>query len=186
MQQDFLTNHFLIAMPNMEDPNFDRTVTFICEHTENGAVGIVINRQSEYTLRFILEQMQIHSDIESVLDHPVLIGGPLQPERGFVVHKPEGQWRSSIQLGDDIAVTTSHDVLEAIAVGEGPEQFLIALGYAGWDKHQLDLEIRGNTWLSCPKDDDILFTMPFKQRWDAAAKLIGVDMKFFTGDSGHA
>jgi putative transcriptional regulator len=181
-----LTNHFLIAMPGLQDPNFARTVTYICEHTDQGAMGIVINRPTEVRLGELLAQLDIPTVIASVRDTPVFQGGPVQTDRGFVLHTAGPAFDSTLNINARISVTTSRDVLEAIASGEGPEQTLIALGYAGWGAGQLEQEMSANAWLSGPANDHIIFRLDADARWLAAAKLLGVDMNLLSGEAGHA
>lgn len=181
-----LRNHFLIAMPALADPNFSHTVTYICEHNDEGAMGIVINRPMPITLAEVLRQMEIEPSKN--LDTSVVVneGGPVQPEHGFVVHSPVGAWESSMPITDDIALTTSRDILSAIGHAEGPAHYLIALGYAGWGPGQLETEIAENAWLSGPASMEILFDLPLEQRWEAAARLLGVDLNLLSSDIGHA
>jgi putative transcriptional regulator len=181
-----LSNHFLIAMPNMRDPSFVRSVAFMCQHNAEGAMGIVINRLSEYRLGDVLAQMGLKSDLAEVEDAPVLIGGPVQPERGFVLHAPHGNWESSYKISDSICVTTSRDVLVAIAAGQGPEQAVVALGYAGWGAGQIEAELRENSWLTADAVQTILFQTPLEDRWNAAAALIGANISNLAGYAGHA
>jgi putative transcriptional regulator len=181
-----LTNHFLIAMPGLRDPNFSRTVTYLCEHTEQGAMGIVINRPMEIRLGEVMAQLDIETHDRTVLDAPVYLGGPVQPERGFVLHSGDHSFDSTLAITPEISVTTSRDVLEAIAAGRGPEHRLIALGYAGWGGGQLEEEMGANAWLSGPADQDIIFRMPAEARWLAAAQLLGVDLNLLSGEAGHA
>jgi putative transcriptional regulator len=181
-----LANHFLIAMPGLQDPNFSRTVTYVCEHTDQGAMGIVINRPMEIRLGEVLEQLDISSNDNSVLDTIVYLGGPVQPDRGFVLHTDGESYDSTLSITPEISVTTSRDVLEAIADGRGPERTLIALGYAGWAGGQLEEEMSANSWLSGPADDNILFRMPAGERWQAAAHLLGVDLNLLSAEAGHA
>jgi len=181
-----LANHFLIAMPGMQDPNFARTVTYMCEHTEEGAMGIVINRPMDIRLAEVLEQLEIQTDDPRVLDIPVYLGGPVQPDRGFVLHTNGQRFDSTLSITPDISVTTSRDVLEAIAEGRGPEQTLIALGYAGWGEGQLEDEMSANAWLSGPADERILFHLAPGERWLAAAQLLGVDLNLLSAEAGHA
>ncbi|MEJ2589878.1 MAG: YqgE/AlgH family protein [Candidatus Thiodiazotropha sp.] len=159
-----LTNHFLIAMPGLDDPNFFHTVTYICEHTSEGAMGIVINRP-----------MDLH-----------LLGGPVQSDRGFVLHDSATEWNSTLRITDDISVTTSLDILEAIASDRGPTHSLIALGYAGWGAGQLESELAQNAWLNGPATSDIIFERASQERWQAAADLLGVDLNLLSSDTGHA
>ncbi len=181
-----LTNHFLIAMPGLQDPNFARTVTYVCEHTDQGAMGIVINRPTEVTLGELLAQLDIPTRLSAVRDTLVYQGGPVQTDRGFVLHTAGPSFDSTINITSRISVTTSRDVLEAIAAGEGPPQVLIALGYAGWGSGQLEQELSANAWLSGPADDDIIFRLDAESRWLAAAKLLGVDLNLLSGEAGHA
>ena len=181
-----LRNHFLIAMPTLADPNFAHTVTYICEHNEDGALGIVINRPMDLTLGEVLDHMEIQPSDKVDVQVPVFVGGPVQPERGFVLHTPAGAWNSSLSVTDDIALTTSRDVITAVAHGEGPREYLLALGYAGWGAGQLEHEISQNAWLSGPADSHILFEVPVEERWGAAAALLGVDLNLLSSEAGHA
>ncbi len=181
-----LTNNFLIAMPALADPNFFHTVTYVCAHNQEGAMGIIINRPMDLHLNEILSQMNIEASDAQLNDVPVYDGGPVQRERGFVIHKPKGDWEAMLPVGDEIGVTTSRDVLAAVAKGEGPRDALIALGYAGWGAGQLEREIADNAWLSGPVDTRILFDLPHKQRWEAAAALLGVDFDRLSSETGHA
>jgi putative transcriptional regulator len=184
--QDFLTNQFLVAMPSLEDPNFRESVTFICEHSAQGALGIIVNRPTNVLLSDILKQLDIAPSDQLSADTPIFSGGPVQPERGFVIHEPQGEWESTLKIGAGIGVTTSRDVLAAIARGAGPQKSLVALGYAGWGAGQLEEELKSNSWLSAPADMRIVFEVPVEQRWQAAARLIGVDLSLLSGDAGHA
>lgn len=179
-------NQFLIAMPAMEDPNFEHTVTYICEHGPHGALGIVINRQVDITLKTVFEHMQIDVADPRKAELPVFMGGPVQGERGFVLHSPTGEWGSTVYVTDDLAITTSRDILEALAAGGGPENVLVALGYAGWGPGQLEHEITQNAWLTGPADPRVIFETPVEQRWRAAAKLMGIDLALLQRDAGHA
>jgi putative transcriptional regulator len=180
-----LSNHFLIAMPGLDDPNFSRTVTLICEHNEDGALGIVVNRPSELKLGDLLAHIEIRANA-AIAAAPVYIGGPVQRERGFVLHPPGGHWDSSLQVGSGLCVTTSRDVLEALASGEGPDRCLVALGYAGWGAGQLEREMVENAWLSGPADPAVIFDQDSDARWRAAAALLGVDMSLLSSQAGHA
>lgn len=181
-----LTNHLLIAMPNLQDPFFYHTVTYICEHNEKGAIGIIINKPIEVQLDYVFQQMEISVQVKETEQLPVLYGGPIQQERGFILHRPIGKWRSSLVTSNEIAVTTSQDILKAVANGTGPDDILVALGYAGWNSKQLEQEISNNTWLVCQSKADILFNIHFAKRWEAAAKLLGIDINQLSGDVGHA
>jgi putative transcriptional regulator len=182
----FLNNQFLIAMPTLHDPGFFHTVTYLCQHNTDGALGIVINRPAGMKLGDIYKQMDITAINTDSLNVDIYYGGPVQQERGFVIHEAGGQWDSSILISEGIALTTSRDVLEAIAAGDGPSRFLVALGYAGWGAGQLEQEFSSNAWLNAPCATDILFTTPFTQRWDMAAKQLGVDINLLTMQAGHA
>lgn len=183
----YLNNQFLIAMPSLIDPNFFHTVTFLCQHNEEGALGIVINRPTEMKLRDIFEQIGIETELQTVLNTPIFAGGPVQQDRGFVIHTacPE-RWDSSIVVADNIILTSSRDVLYAIADGRGPTHYLIALGYAGWSKGQLEKEIGENAWLNTPSGEQILYHTPVSQRWNAAAGQLGIDINRLTTTAGHA
>lgn len=186
METTNLTNHFIIAMPGLMDDNFNHTVTYICEHNENGSFGIVINRKSDITLDEIIHQMEIEPDKSIAPGKHIYHGGPVQQERGFILHTPVGIWNSSLKINDQLALTTSRDILEAIAHNEGPEQSIIALGYAGWSPGQLEHEIANNTWLNCPAEEQIIFDIPAEKRWQASADLLGIDLKLLSNDTGHA
>jgi putative transcriptional regulator len=180
-----LTNHFLIAMPGMADPFFARTVTYLCQHGDDGALGIIVNRPIELTLKDIMEQMEIKTDEAELAQTPIYYGGPVQPERGFVLHEPVGEWNSTLKVSDTLSLTTSRDILEAMGRGEGPRNVLVALGYAGWGKGQLEAEIVQNAWLNAKAETSIIFKQPAAKRWKAAAELMGVDISLLTTQAGH-
>lgn len=182
----YLKNHFLIAMPHMADPNFAQTVTFLIEHNAEGAMGLVINRPSGLSLADVLEQLRPDSLPPAICQSlPIFSGGPVQTERGFVLHPAGMQFQATMELGE-VALSTSQDVLFAIADGHGPEKYVIALGYAGWEAGQLEQELISNTWLTCPADSQILFDTPFDQRLAAAAARLGVNLSLLTSQAGHA
>ena len=181
-----LANHVLIAVPGMADPNFARGMALVCQHDADGAMGIVLNRPSEYTLGEEFRQMRISSGDARLCERTVLAGGPVHPERGFVVHDGPGHWDSSMQVAEDLFVTTSRDVLEAMARGEGPARAAVALGCAGWGAGQLEFELGENSWLTAPADAGLLFELPLAERWQAAAGRIGVDMARMPDYAGHA
>lgn len=183
---DSLTGHFLIAMPSLNDGFFNQAVTYICEHDKNGSFGIIINQQTGITLKQIAKEMALETENTFNDRQQVFIGGPVDQGRGFILHRPAGNWQSSLKVDDNIALTTSKDILQAIVKNEGPEDNIVALGYAGWSAGQLDSEIASNTWLSCPADEQIIFNTPVEDRWKAAAKLIGVDLSLLSSDAGHA
>lgn len=185
MSDATLENQFLVAMPNVVAGEFDHSVTLLCDHNEDGAMGLVINRPTDLDLRDMLNHMDIECD---ALNAPESIfwGGPVQPERGFVLHRPAGQWESTLRVNSEVAVTTSKDILEAIGRGEGPAEYLITLGYAGWGGGQLEDEILANSWLNTPANSDIIFVTPSDQRWASAARLLGLDPAKLSGLVGHA
>lgn len=181
-----LANQFLIALPALADSPFARTVTLICQHDAEGAMGVVVNRPAEYTLGEVFEQMGISSRDDALRAQGVLAGGPVHPERGFVLHDGKDQWDSSLEIAEGLSVTTSRDILEAMARGEGPPHAAVALGCAGWGAGQLEHELIENSWLTAPADAAILFGVPLADRWQAAAARIGVDMSRMADYSGHA
>ncbi len=180
-----LTNHFLIAMPSLKEPNFYQTVTYICAHNGDGAMGIVINRPMKIILGEVLEEMDIKAADFNAIHIPIFDGGPVQPERGFVIHQPVGQWEGMFAVDDNVGIATSHDIINAIANGKGPQKALIALGYAGWNAGQLEKELMENIWLSVPADSQILFHTPPQQRWRAATASLGVDLTLLSCTAGH-
>jgi putative transcriptional regulator len=182
----YLTNQFLIAMPGLEDPNFFHSVTYICEHNEEGALGLVINRPLDMKLGEILRHIHLEHAEPEAEQISVHLGGPVQQDRGFVLHEPLGNWDATLKVTERIGITSSIDILEAIAGNQGPERSLIALGYAGWGAGQLEREIAENAWLSGPADPEILFSTPDEQRWRAAAASLGIDLDLLSGDAGHA
>ena len=184
--EDNLSNQLLIALPAMADPNFARTVALICQHDEQGAMGVVVNRASEYTLGQVLSQMGIGSDDQALCARPVLHGGPVHQERGFVLHDGEREWESSLRVGQHLYLTTSRDILEAMAAGQGPAHAMVALGCAGWGEGQLEQELVDDSWLLVPNRTDVLFQLPIAQRWQAAAGSIGIDLLNHASHSGHA
>jgi len=188
MSDDYtrLSRQLLVALPILSDPHFARAVTLVCQHDDEGAMGVVINRASEYTLGEVLAQMEIPSQDEDLRRQVVLSGGPVHPERGFVLHDGDGGWDSTLHIGDGLYLTTSRDVLEAVARGQGPKRAVVALGCAGWGAGQLEHELAENSWLTVPADRELLFELPLEQRWRAAAGRIGVDMSRMADCSGHA
>lgn len=180
-----LRSQFLIAMPGLEDEHFGHTVSLVCEHNDKGAIGLVINKPLELSLTAMLEQMGIEHDALDN-DPAVYWGGPVQPERGFVLHREPGGWDSCLNVVNDLYITTSRDVLAAIGRGQGPQEYLVALGYAGWGAGQLESEILLNSWLNAPADVSVLFETAPRHRWQAATRLIGVDVVQLSGFAGHA
>ena len=181
-----LSNQLLVALPALHDPHFARSVTLVCQHDGDGAMGVMINRASDYTLGEVLQQMGIHSDSEALQSQIVLAGGPVHPERGFVLHDGDREWDSTLAVGGGLFLTTSRDVLEALARGDGPEQAVMALGCAGWGAGQLEQELVDDSWLMVPAGRELLFGVPLEQRWQAAAGSIGVDLVNYASQSGHA
>ena len=181
-----LNNHLLIAMPGMADPNFSTTVTLVCEHNADGALGIVINRPTTLKLSGLFEQLEVAAADSAITRSPVLDGGPVARERGFVLHNPGGDYESSVAVSPDVQLTLSRDILEAIAAGHGPQKALVALGYAGWESGQLEAEMLANTWLSVPATPEIIFDVPFSRRWLSAADILGIDINRLSPDAGHA
>ncbi|MVW73384.1 MULTISPECIES: YqgE/AlgH family protein [unclassified Bordetella] len=179
------SNQFLIAMPQMVEGNLAGTVIYICEHTQRGALGLVINRPTDLTLEGLLERIDLKLEIQPTRETPVFFGGPVQTDRGFVLHAPAGDYTSSIKLGD-MALTTSRDVLQAVAEGRGPERLLVTLGYAGWGAGQLESEMAQNAWLNVSADATVIFDVPPEDRYPAAMKLLGIDPVMLATGAGHA
>jgi len=181
-----LTHHFLIAMPAMTDPFFAKSLTYVCEHNEEGAMGIVVNRPTSLTLSELFAQINMPLDQAELEDMPVHFGGPVQTDRGFVLHDAGGTWQSTLRVNDRIELTTSKDILQAVGEGKGPKKLLVTLGYAGWSPGQLEQELADNAWLSVPADEHILFELPAEERLPAAMKLLGVDYATLSEEVGHA
>lgn len=180
-----LRDHFLIAMPNLLDPNFYHSVTYICEHSAEGAMGIVINNPLDVGLKDLLQHLEIEVDADFT-DHLLMLGGPVDTERGFVMHRPGGHWDASLRVSMDVTITTSRDILHALAHHEGPASAFVALGYAGWGAGQLEQELLDNAWLSVPAQAHVIFDTPVEQRWHAAAALLGIDIHQISGEAGRA
>jgi putative transcriptional regulator len=182
-----LSNQLLIALPQLDDPNFARTVTLICRHDDEGAMGITLNRASDFHMAEVLSQLGLDDRTGELGQREVLTGGPVHPERGFVLHADDGrEWDSSYQVSPQIKLTTSRDILAAMAAGSGPSKAVLALGCAGWGPGQLEEELAANAWLTVPADDSILFDLPLEQRWNSAAALLGVDLRLLTDYAGRA
>ena len=181
-----LSNHFLIAMPMLEDSNFFHSVTYLAQHDEHGALGVVINHPDNTTFADLADHLGIDC-LDPCAARTILYrGGPVQPERGFVLHRPIGNWHSTLAVGSEIGLTTSRDVIEAIARGDGPQQWLVALGYAGWGPGQLEQELADNAWLSSPSEPRLIFDSAVEQRWGEAAALLGIDLARLAPGAGHA
>lgn len=197
---DSLENQLLIAMPALGDPYFNKTVTYICEHNEEGAMGLIINLPVNLSLSDLLAQLEDDkgdtSEQEAKLERKnehtdkleqrVLSGGPVAQQRGFVLHSPQSCWSSSLELSNDIMITTSKDILMALGTAQAPEQFMVTLGYAGWGPGQLEEELKANSWLTTPADKEILFNTPVEQRWKKATEKLGIDIAHLSTDVGHA
>ena len=184
--EGYLERQMLIAMPGMVDSNFVGSVTLLCQHNEAGAIGITINRLSNFTLGEIFSQLHIECGNDTIRTLPVLEGGPVAPDRGFVLHSPIEGYESSMEVGQEIMVTTSRDVLADIAAGSGPDKYIVALGYAGWGGGQLEHEMLANAWLSVSADTDIVFDMPLPSRFDEALGRLGIKIDRLHSEAGHA
>lgn len=185
------TGHLLIAMPNLTDPYFAKSVTLICSHSADGAMGVVINRPTDMTYGMLFEKIGLNLKNISLAEQPVLFGGPVQPERGFVIHQTGGEWDSTIQITEHVALTTSKDILTAVAEATGPQKLLISLGYAGWVAGQLEQEIAENAWLSVKPDNtavlhELLFNTPHESQMNAAMAMLGFDPSMLSDVAGHA
>lgn len=181
-----LANQFLIAMPNMADPLFARALIYVCEHGEHGAMGLIVNKPSGIALAQLFDQIDLPLKHAPLAGSSVFFGGPVQPDRGFVLHMPVCNWQSSLLVTNDIALTTSKDVLIAVSENKGPEHMLVTLGYAGWGSGQLEEEIASNGWLTVSSTPEIIFSLPAEQRYDAAMAQLGFDPSLLSGDIGHA
>jgi putative transcriptional regulator len=186
MAQVNLTHHFLIAMPGMADPYFSRSLTYVCEHNEQGALGLVVNRPIDMTLAAFFEKLDLDLHGQSFGLSPVYFGGPVQTERGFVLHQPIGDWQSTLAVRGQVGLTTSRDILEAAAEGSCPDRMLVALGYSGWGAGQLENELKENAWLTVEAQDAILFDVPPEERLAAAMEVLGVDFASLSDRAGHA
>lgn len=181
-----LANQLLIAMPGMQDPNFNSTVTLICEHNSEGALGIVINRPLTLKLGGLFDQLSLSDTESESSEEPVLMGGPVGTERGFVLHESTHSYEHSLAVSGEINLTLSRDIIDAMASGSGPGKSLVALGYAGWEPGQLETEMLANSWLNVPATTRIVFDLPFTERWTAAAQTLGIDITRMAPDAGHA
>lgn len=186
MENVNLTGHFLIAMPAMADPYFAKAVAYVCEHNEQGAMGIVINRPIDMSLNDLFEQVNLEVQDATLGKTPIFFGGPVHVDRGFVLHQPVGNWQSSLIVSQDTALTTSKDILEASAKGNGPHKMLVTLGYAGWSAGQLEDELAHNAWLTVPAADGVIFDLPSEEKLTAAMGLLGIDFASLAEDAGHA
>ncbi|MCP3851299.1 MAG: YqgE/AlgH family protein [Gammaproteobacteria bacterium] len=184
-----LTNNLIIAMPGLADPVFEKSVSFICQHTEQGAMGLTINHPTNINFSDLLAQLDITSSVENLESIPVYLGGPVETGHGFILHSNDAAlepWTQTLKINDDISLSSSKDILIAIANGEGPSNFLITLGYAGWSKGQIEKEMKENSWLNIQADNDIIFNTPTDKRWESAAMKLGIDINLISSDIGHA
>jgi len=186
MSQLDLSHHFLIAMPAMTDPFFAKSLTYVCEHNEQGAMGIVVNRPISLTLSELFAQINMPLNQTELEDMLVHFGGPVQTDRGFVLHEPSGEWQSTLRINDRVGLTTSKDILQAVGEGQGPHHLLVSLGYAGWSEGQLEQELSQNAWLSVPADERIMFDLPPEERLSAAMALLGINYATLSEEAGHA
>jgi putative transcriptional regulator len=177
-------HHFLLAMPQLSDPWFSHCVCYVCDHDENGSMGLIINKPLNMGLDEILSELDI--DASNAPNLPVLQGGPVSPEQGFVLYKGEGSHMQNMKIAGNVHLTTSKEILQSIADGSGPENIIVCLGYAGWEAGQLEAEIAANSWLTVPADEELLFHTPLKELATLAAKKLGVDLNLITSQSGHA
>lgn len=182
-----LQNHLLIAMPSLQDTLFERTVIYLCEHDEKGAMGLIINRPIGVKVNELLEQMQLEEgpSADSLSSH-VLMGGPVKPERGFVIHTPQSDWNNSELLTQDLMMTTSKDILTAIGHGQSPENYMIILGYSGWSHAQLEQELAENSWLTIPATKELLFDIEYEDRWTKATESLGFNISQLSTQVGHS
>ncbi len=185
-----LTNQFLIAMPGMGDDTFAGSVVYLCEHTEKGALGLVINKPIDIKLKNLFERVDLSLERPELAEQPVYFGGPIQTERGFVLHEGLGEgaspYTSTLAIPGGLEMTTSKDVLEALANGAGPRRLLVTLGYSGWSAGQLEDELGRNGWLTVDAQREIIFDTPIEQRYDRALQLLGIDPRMLSGEAGHA
>ncbi len=184
-----LTNNLIIAMPGLNDPLFEKSVSFICQHNSKGAMGLTINRPTNISFGELLEQLEIPLNEPQLASTPIYLGGPIETGHGFILHSndtPAGDWSQTLKINDHLSLSSSKDILSAIANGTGPSHFLITLGYAGWGKDQIEDEIQENSWLNVTADHDILFNTAAEQRWEQAALKLGIDIHLISSDVGHA
>jgi putative transcriptional regulator len=181
-----LTGHFLIAMPNMADPNFSRTLTFLCEHNDQGALGLIVNRPLEMTLPALFDRINIPLEAHGLEGMPIYFGGPVQTDRGFVLHRPVGHWQATLAITGELGLTSSRDILQSVAANGVPIEILVTLGYAGWAAGQLEWELSQNAWLTVPADPEVIFNLPAEERLPAAMQLLGIDFARLSDVAGHA
>lgn len=185
-----LANHFLVAMPGMKDPYFKRSVIYVCEHNEEGAMGLMINTPIDVTVGGMLKQVDVqpvHPQLNiGSLEDPVLSGGPVSEDRGFILHKTKDHYQSSIEMPDGVSITTSKDILSVLGTEAEPESYLVALGYSGWEAGQLETELAENSWLTIEADSEVIFDTPIQERWNKAVEKLGIDVAQLSTLAGHA
>ncbi|GAB3261646.1 YqgE/AlgH family protein [Chitinimonas naiadis] len=181
-----LSRQFLIAMPAMADPIFAKSLVYVCDHNDQGAMGVIVNRPLGMDVRTLFQQVDIELRREDVAEQEVYFGGPVQTDRGFVLHQPLGNWQSTLAVEDELGLTTSKDVLLAVGEGGGPERMFISLGYAGWEAGQIESELAQNAWLTVDADIEVVFSLPAEERYEAALGLLGIDMAMLSDTAGHA
>ena len=186
MQSMNLTNHFLIAMPAMDDPYFSRTLIYIAEHNDQGALGLIVNRPIDMDLATLFEKIEVPLESPNVGRLPVYFGGPVQTDRGFVLHRPVGNWQSTLAVTSEVGLTSSRDVLQAVGKDGQPGEIMVTLGYSGWSAGQLENELVQNAWLTVPADPRILFELPFEERLPSAMETLGIDFANLSEKAGHA
>lgn len=187
-QEDLqLQNHLLIAMPGIGDPRFEHSVILVARHNSEGCFGVVVNQPSKTSMGDLFKHLEISSDNKQLNNTPILEGGPVQPEQGFVLHDTSQDWENVLKISDNLAITASKDILQDIAEGNGPDNFLLTLGCASWTAGQIEGEIKENVWLSCPLESSILFETPYAKRWHSASRSLGIDMGLMSSENtGHA
>ena len=186
MQNINLTDHFLIAMPAMVDSYFSKTLVYVAEHNDRGALGIIVNRPIDMSLGLLLEKIDLPLQADGFANLPVLFGGPVQTDRGFVLHRPVGHWQSTLVVNAHVGLTSSRDILQAVARSGQPHDLMVTLGYAGWSAGQLEHELAQNAWLTVPAAIDILFEAPYEERLASALDLLGVNLANLADEAGHA
>ena len=181
-----LSDHFLIAMPSMDDPYFAKSLIYIAEHNEQGALGIIVNRPINMNLATLFEKIDVPFASSELGNLPVFFGGPVQTDRGFVLHRPVGDWQSTLAVNQEVGLTSSRDVLQAVARDGQPSQIMVSLGYSGWGAGQLEGELAQNAWLTVPAEPFILFDLPYEERLPSAMEKLGIDFTHLAGQAGHA
>lgn len=186
MQSFDLTDHFLIAMPAMDDPYFSKSLIYIAEHNDQGALGIIVNRPIDMSLATLFEKIDVPFETLGIANLPIFFGGPVQTDRGFVLHRPVGKWQSTLAVNQDVGLTSSRDVLQAVARDGQPREIMVTLGYSGWGAGQIEHELAQNAWLTVPADPHILFELPYEDRLPSAMEILGIDFKNLAAKAGHA